>query len=163
MIVLNDIALDDFIIDSIRLLILISVFKDKKSFKLTDTKIKLFDYYLKFPATMLEEESVKISLRKNFDEYYAFFHWKPDIVRYRKTINYLLAKDLIIKEAKENDNCYIVTDKGIELINSMHAKYKNDLSELSLYIEKNISKMSDTKIEEEILRRTNLLKRVLEE
>jgi hypothetical protein len=163
LIVLNDIALDDFIIDSIRLLILISVFKDKKSFKLTDTKIKLFDYYLKFPATMLEEESVKISLRKNFDEYYAFFHWKPDIVRYRKTINYLLAKDLIIKEAKENDNCYIVTDKGIELINSMHAKYKNDLSELSLYIEKNISKMSDTKIEEEILRRTNLLKRVLEE
>jgi len=162
--IFGNVNFDQFIIDSIRILILVSAFGNKKnsSLKLTENKIKLYDYYLKFPATMLDNETVKAKLRNNFDEYYSFFHWKPDIIRYRKVIFYLVAKDLIRRETCENDISYSITDKGTEIINSMQSKYKNDLCELSLFIKKDISKMSDKKIEEEILNRTNILKRVLE-
>lgn len=160
--VLNEVSLDDFVIDSIRVLILILAFKDKKNYKLTDNKIKLYDYYLKFPVTMLGDEELKANVRQNFDEYYAFFHWKPDLIRYRKTIDFLLAKDLITIEIKEDDRCYIVTSKGVELLNTMKSKYKNNLVEFSLFVQKKISKMSDKKIEEDILKRTNLLRRVME-
>ena len=160
--VINEISLDDFVIDSIRILILILAFEDKKNFKLTDNKIKLYDYYLKFPVTMLGDEELKAKLRQNFDEYYAFFHWKPDLIRYRKTIDFLLAKDLISIEIKEEDRCYLVTPKGVELITVMKSKYKNNLVEFSMFVQKKISKMSDKKIEEDILKKTNLLERVME-
>lgn len=160
--VINNISLDDFVIDAIRVLILIAAFKDKEGFKLTDSKIKLYDYYLKFPVTMLGSEELKVNLRQNFDEYYAFFHWKPDLIRYRKTIDFLLAKDLISLHLEDNVKCYIVTSKGFELINAMKSTYKNNLVELSLVIMNKTSKMSDKKIEEDILKKTNLLKRVME-
>lgn len=162
--ILNVVDMDHFIIDSIRILILISAFENKKSksFKLTENKIKLYDYYLRFPSTMLEDKPAKVRFKNNFDEYYSFFHWKPDVIRYRKVINYLTAKDLIRLEFEKNGIFYLVTEKGTELINSMQSKYKNDLCEIALIIVKYISKISDKKLEEEILAKTNLLKRVLE-
>ncbi|KLU65772.1 hypothetical protein DEAC_c24020 [Desulfosporosinus acididurans] len=157
-----NVSLDTFIIDSIRILVLILAFEDKHGFKLTDNKIKLYDYYLKFPATMLSGEDLNSIVRQNFDEYYAFFHWKPDLIQYRKVINYLVSKDLIAVEIKDNDKCYAITSRGVELVSSLKSKYKNRLVKFATHVQKKISKISDKKIEEDILQKTNLLKRVLE-
>ena len=42
-------------------------------------------HFLKFPSTMLSD-NFQIAQRWDFDEYYAFFHWKPNLVRYRQII-----------------------------------------------------------------------------
>ena len=84
----------DYVNDAVRVLVLLNAVKDRKSIKATENKIKLFDYYLKFPCTMLSND-FQITQQWNFDEYYAFFHWKPNLVRYRQSLNYLRAKGLI--------------------------------------------------------------------
>lgn len=81
----------DYVNDAVRVLVLLNAVKDRKSIKATENKIKLFDYYLKFPCTMLSND-FQITQQWNFDEYYAFFHWKPNLVRYRQSLNYLRAK-----------------------------------------------------------------------
>lgn len=40
---------------------------------MTENKIKLYDYYLKFPCTMLSDDFQKLKEHWNFDEYDAFF------------------------------------------------------------------------------------------
>ena len=68
----------DFVTDCVRILVLLNSVTMRKSIKLTESKIKLYDFYFKFPNTMIEETELSRS-EKNFDEYYAFFHWKPAI------------------------------------------------------------------------------------
>lgn len=157
MIITNNVSFDDFINDVIRILILINSFEHKKSFKLTEQKIKLYDYYLKFPITMLNEVEMQ-KVNNNFDEYYAFFHWKPEVVRYRKTINCLMAKQLIVRELIDDNVIYRITEKGKEMLSLLDNKAK-DLINYSEYIVKNISKLSDFKVEEEIVKKTNILRR----
>lgn len=111
---------------------------------------------------MFEKEKIEQSFKKNFDEYYSFFHWKPDVIRYRKTLNYLIAKGLITKELNKNEVYYCSTEKGTELINSLSSSYKVQLCNLAVMIVKDISKLSDSKIEEEIRKKTNICNRVLE-
>lgn len=45
----------DYMNDTIRILLLLNNIKSKKSLKMSEYKIKLFDYYLKFPYTMMEK------------------------------------------------------------------------------------------------------------
>jgi len=76
----NSISFTDYINDSVRLLIILeTVGRLKPSIKVTENRIKLYDFYLKFPCTMFDESSVRNEAKANFDEYYAFFHWKPDV------------------------------------------------------------------------------------
>jgi len=44
-----DISFSSYINDAIRILILLDGLKDRKSIKITNNRIMLFDYYLKFP------------------------------------------------------------------------------------------------------------------
>lgn len=55
----------------------------------------------------------------NFDEYYAFFHWQPDLIRYRQSLNYLQAKGLIEKALEDNLIVYRITDLGIAALNDI--------------------------------------------
>ena len=41
----------DYINDAVRVLVLLNAVKDRKSIKVTEHKIKLYDYYLKFYST----------------------------------------------------------------------------------------------------------------
>jgi hypothetical protein len=66
---LNNVSFSDYINDCIRILLIINSFKEKKSFKLTDYKIKLYDYYLKFPKTMLKDIELLNELKNNLEEH----------------------------------------------------------------------------------------------
>lgn len=66
----------DYINDAVRILVLLYAVKDRKSIKITENKLKLYDYYLKFPSTMLSD-NFQIAQRWDFDEYYAFLFKQP--------------------------------------------------------------------------------------
>lgn len=160
---LNNVSFSDYINDSIRILLIVNAFNDKKSFKLTDNKIKLYDYYLKFPKTMFKDIDIENKFKNNLDEYYAFFHWQPDVIRYRRNINFLIAKNLINKDIVDGNVIHTVTEKGFQLITSLKSPYKKQLEELMKLIVKNVSKLSDSKIEEEIRRKSNVYARMTQE
>jgi DNA-binding PadR family transcriptional regulator len=153
---MNNISFTDYINDSIRILIIAYTVKDKKSLKLTENKIKLFDYYIKFPKTMFERSEMDRDMKDNFDEYYAFFHWQPDLIRYRRNINYLIAKGLIEKRFKNDDLYYAITDRGLDVLNALNSRYKERMVKLASMLIKDVVKLSDSKIEEEIKRKSNI-------
>lgn len=148
----------DYITDCVRVLVLIDAVEKYKTIKLTDSKIKLYDYYYKFPYTMLGDQVKEYGVELNVDEYYSFFHWQPDIIKYRQTINYLMAKGFI-KSTDNGDKVYSITDIGKEALNKIENPYKDRLISLSDLIMKTVKQLSDTKINEEIRHKTNIMSR----
>lgn len=148
----------DYINDSVRLLIILETANRlKPTHKITESRIKLYDYYLKFPHTMFDDDLIRDETKANFDEYYAFFHWKPDIVRYRSNLNYLIARGLIEKKLDGSDLFYVICPQGAEALSKMKSGYKQRLTALAVKSFPIISKLSDKKIEEDIAKKTNML------
>jgi hypothetical protein len=141
----------DLILNSTRILMILSKFETKKTFKMNINKIMLFDYYMKFPKTMIPNQ-VKDMKEYDFNEYYSFYHWQPDREQYHLFLRYLLSKKLIDKKILNNDFCYQINDRGIEAINRMESTYSQQLETIAEYIKKEVSKLSDLKIEENILK-----------
>lgn len=155
-----NISFTDYINDSVRLLIILeTVSKLKPNHRITENRIKLYDYYLKFPHTMIDKASTHEYTRANFDEYYAFFHWKPDIVRYRSNLNYLIAKGLIEKRLEGSDLFFNICPQGVEALKKMKSGYKLHLTNLAKDVFPVIIKLSDKKVEEDIALRTNIFLR----
>ena len=140
----------DYLNDIIRVLIILYVSKDYKSIRLTERKIELYDFFLRFPKTMTLSEDHSQEEDVSFEEYYSFFHWQPDIIRYRQATNYLIAKGFVEKEIDDGVVVYIITDLGKTVIEDLNNPYKNQLSELMTNNVKQLSKLSDKKIEEMI-------------
>ena len=150
----------DYINDSVRLLIVLETAnRSKPTHRITESRIKLYDYYLKFPHTMFDDDLVRDETKENFDEYYAFFHWKPDVVRYRSNLNYLIARGLIEKKMEGTDLFYAICPMGVESLSRMKSGYKQRLVVLAEKFFPAVSKLSDKKIEEDIAKKTNILLR----
>ncbi len=148
----------DYMTDCVRILILIDAVKKYKSIKLTENKIKLYDYYFKFPYTMLGEQVKDLGIDMNIDEYYSFFHWQPDIIKYRQITNYLIAKGFVTV-IDEKDKIFSITKIGEEVLNKIENPYKERLIALSDIIMPKVYKLSDTKINEEICHKNNIISR----
>lgn len=153
-----NIDFSDYITDCVRVLVLIDAVEKYKAIKLTDNKIKLYDYYYKFPYTMLGDQVKEYGVELNVDEYYSFFHWQPDIIKYRQIINYLMAKGFV-KSTDNGDKVYSITDTGKEALNKIENPYKARLLSLSDLIMKTVKQLSDTKINEEIRHKNNIMSR----
>lgn len=157
---LKNISFADYITDSLRLLFLIDAFKEKPAFELTDNRIKLYDYYLKFPKTMLSGKELDIQIADSLDEYYSFFHWQPDIIRYRKNLNFLYSKGFIEKVEIKNKPVYIVTPLGEQLVQRINNDYVQNWIIITQYIVRNISKIADSNIEREIKETSSIANRI---
>lgn len=149
----------DFVNDSVRILIILDATKVQSSLSMTDRKIMLFDYYLKFPNTMLSDANQSLYDLQTLDEYYAFFHWQPDIIRYRQSLNYLMAKGLIEKSLENKHPIYEITKSGEEAVEKIKSPYKTRLEGIISDFLPLISKLSDTRIEEQIRTKSNILLR----
>lgn len=154
-----EINFTEYINDSVRILILLNAAKSRKSLSMTGRKIMLLDYFLKFPNTMLGDYYNIPNEMKTLDEYYAFFHWQPDVVRYRKSLNFLMAKEFIERQLERNQTIYSITDRGVEAIDNIKTTYKTHLEELTSAILPVMSKLSDSKIEEQIRSKSNIFLR----
>lgn len=147
----------DQINDLIRILILLQVTKNRKSLKMTEVKIALYDYYLKFPCTMLGD--ITDAEQWNWDEYYAFFNWQPDFIRYRQSLNHLMAKGFAERELDGNV-VYRITELGETALATIENSYKQKLTGYAETVIPKVIRLSDSKIEEEIRRKSNLLLRM---
>ena len=75
-------------------------------------------------------------------------------MRYRQSLNYLQAKELIEKVSEDALTIYRITDLGVEALTSINSPYKNRLIELANYFIPQIYRLSDKKIEEIILEKS---------
>lgn len=154
-----EINFTDYINDAVRILILLNAAKNRKSLVMTERKIMLFDYYLKFPHTMLSDLTDMSCDLQTLDEYYAFFHWQPDIIRYRRSINYLIAKGFVEKKLDKNQTVLSITCLGEKVVGQINTTYKNRIEKLTLTFLPMVAKLSDSKIEEQIRNKSNILLR----
>ncbi|MEK4275212.1 ABC-three component system middle component 2 [Paenibacillus sp. FSL R7-0026] len=136
----------DLILNSIRILTLISEFESKKSFCMSLNRIMLYDFFMKFPRTMIPAKE-KNEEKKDFNEFYSYFHWQPDREEYNLYLSYLISKDLIERKIIKNDFCFHINEKGKEVLGKFKSSYSNELTILAKYIKHNISKLSDSKVE----------------
>ena len=149
----------DFLNDAIRILIIASTLKNSNAIKLTEQKVKLCDYYLKFPVTMFGNDIQEDAFKANFDEFYAFFHWQPEAAQYRRVLNYLIAKGFLEKKL-DLQVVYQITDKGQEALSGIENPYKESLVRISTIMAQEIHRLSsDLGIEKEILRKSDILSR----
>lgn len=144
----------DILFNSIRILVLISKFESRKSFELNLEKIMYFDFYLRFPNTMVRDKKIKELTKYNFDEHYSHYHWKPNRDKYHVFIRYLLSKSLINKVILNNKFCYRISSKGKEFINNLKSDYYNKIDVIANYIKSDISRLSNKKIEQEIINKS---------
>ncbi len=154
-----EINFTDYINDAVRILILLNAAKNRKSLVMTERKIMLFDYYLKFPHTMLSDLADMPCDLQTLDEYYAFFHWQPDIIRYRRSINYLIAKGFAEKGFDKNQTVLRITCLGEEVVGQINTTYKSRMEKLTLTFLPIVAKLSDSRIEEQIRNKSNILLR----
>lgn len=154
-----EINFTDYINDSVRILILLNAAKGRKSLAMTERKLMLFDYYLKFPQTMLGDLTDTPSDLQTLDEYYAFFHWQPDVIRYRRSINYLIAKGFAEKSFDKNQTILSITGRGEEAVGQIDTAYKIRMGKLTSSFLPVVAKLSDSKIEEQIRNKSNVLMR----
>jgi len=150
-----EVNFSDYIIDAVRVLVLLNAVRERKSIRVTEHKIKLYDYFLKFPCTMLGD-NLQTPQQWNFDEYYAFFHWQPDLIRYRQSLNYLQAKGLIEKSLEDNIIVYKITDLGIAALANINNPYKERLIEVADSFIPKVIKLSDIKIEQIIQEKSKI-------
>lgn len=156
---MNRLDFSNFLNDAVRILIIASALKDSKTIKLTEQKVKLCDYYLKFPYTMFGNDIREDAFKANFDEFYAFFHWQPEAAQYRRVLNYLIAKGLLEKKI-DIQVVYKVTDKGQEALSGIENPFKESLIRISTMMVKEIQQLSsDLGIEKEIQRKSDILSR----
>lgn len=150
--IIKNVFFDEFYLTMVRVLQLTELFKEKKDYKLSIKKMVLFDFYLRFPSTVLEDV-----VFENFDEKYSFYHWKPNYALYDAVVSILIGKDLIMRLEVGNDKYYKITDKGLEAIIYMYCAYIHQLKETGTYIVNMLSKLSDSKIDEDIIRKSSYI------
>lgn len=108
---------------------------------------------------MLGNDLNDLGIKWNFDEYYAFFHWQPDLIRYRQSLNYLIAKGFIEKDLEHDSIVYNLSDLGIEALSHIDNPYKDNLIKLTEFFIPTVVKLSDTKIDILIRERSNIFLR----
>ena len=149
----------DYINDSVRILIILGAVKDKKASDMTEQRIMLYDYYLKFPHTMMDSFDGSLIELQTLDEYYSFFHWQPDIIRYRQSINYLISKGFIEKKAGNKHPFFLITERGSEALSRVNSQYKSRMEKQMHDLVPSITKLSNTKIDTIIRQKSNILLR----
>lgn len=137
---------ENYILNSIRILILINEFKNKKSVLLDIDKIMLFDYYMKFPKSF-ETEITK----QDFNDEYSYFHWQPNRDEYFKYINYLYSKGLIDKTLINNKYIYSINSLSEEILNSFNTNYYFKLKSVALEIKRKSSSITYKKLDQKIV------------
>ena len=153
------ISLDEYINDSFRILLLIGKTSERKSNVMDLARIIVLDYYLKFPNSMISDSIDNMAFEANFDEFYSFFHWKPDWDKYTKCISFLVSKGLLTSELSDNTRIFIVTEIGKSIISEVSNNYTKRIGIIIAYLNKNIVSLSNKLIEEDIALKSNLLKK----
>lgn len=140
------------ILSSMRVLTLLFGFKNKSSFNMSFDKIILFDFYMKYPVTMFGN-SMRYE-NYDFEELYSYYHAQPDRDSYYQILTYLRSKELVHREIKKGAYVYLISGKGIEVIKNFENEYAIELIRLSNKVAKNVSKLGEFDLRNQILEKT---------
>lgn len=146
--IINGVFFDEFYLTVVRVLKLISIFKEQDYFQLTEKKIIMYDFYMRFPFMTAEEKS-----KSNFDEEYAFYYWKPNYSLYDAVLAILVSKKMI-SVINEKENLYSIEENGEYALLDTNCDYMNVLSETGKYILSTVCKLSDKKINDDIIQKS---------
>lgn len=144
--IIKNVEFSDFYLTLIRVLKIIEMFKNKSKYLLTKKRIVMFDYYMRFPF-MTDAERDK----QNFDEKYAFYFWKPNYALYDAVLSVLISKEFVSCE----DGNYYIKENGETVLAHLNCDYMAALENASEYILNTVIKMSEKRIEEDIIEKSN--------
>ncbi len=142
----------ELIASSMRLLTLLFGFKDKTSFQMTFDKLILYDFYLRFPKTMIGETANVEEY--DFEELFSFYHSEPDRENYHRLIKFLRSKGLISKVIKDGSFIYQITELGKTTVLKIDSPLSIQLIKNANVIAKKYSKIADSVLKDEIHQRT---------
>nr|WP_143757669.1 ABC-three component system middle component 2 [Paenibacillus sp. FSL H7-0326] len=114
-------------------------------------RVMLYDFFMKFPRTMIPSNEITEGEIKDFSERYSYFHWQPDREEYNLYLRYLLSKDLVQKRIISNEYSFYINQNGKDVLGQMQSSYYKELAKLSKYIKQSLSNLSDTKVESMII------------
>lgn len=140
----------DLLFNSMRILILLFELNKKKSVKLTFEKIITYDFYLKFPKTMLSDYLSEMQLTNNFTEYYSYYHWTANRDRYHNFLGCLIGKNLVNRKLDGTAFLYEITDSGKELVDGLNSDYAKELLKIAEVIRTKNAELSEQKIQDRI-------------
>ena len=106
-------------------------------------RLVLYDFYLKYPELFIESND-----RLDFDTKYSYFHWKPNYRLYTAVLADLRARGLVIYSEYSKD--YFISERGSKYASEVINSYTRAILDSSIYIEKNICKLSLKQISENI-------------
>lgn len=132
----------EYILTLIRIITFLNSLGKNHKKNTSQERIVLYDFFLKYP------ELLDIKEVKDFDTKYSYFHWKPNYRLYAAILADAQARYLI--EYNSESHRYSTTTIGSEFINGMSNIYISNLVETSKYIEKNICRLSNKAINEQI-------------
>lgn len=144
--IIKNVEFSDFYLTLIRVLKIVDVFKNKSKYLLTKKRIVMFDYYMRFPF-MTDAERDK----QNFDEKYAFYFWKPNYALYDAVLSILISKEFISCE----EGNYYIKEKGETVLEQIECEYMTALENAGEYLLNTVIKMSEKRIEEDIIEKSN--------
>lgn len=138
----------ELVLSSMRILSLLESFKKNRTYLMTFDRIILFDFYMRFPQTMIRQGNDVSNF--DFEELYSFFHAHPNREDYQKSISFLISKNLISKDIIGSSFIYRITDIGINVVSDIVNPFADRMKQNAMMIKRDISKMSESKIKEEI-------------
>ena len=147
--IIKGVFFDEFYLTVIRVLKLVSIFKEKDKFQLTEKKIVMYDFYMRFPF-MTDDERKK----SNFDEEYAFYFWKPNYALYDAVLAILISKKMV-NASGDKDRVYSIDENGEKALLDMQCDYMDVLSKTGYYVLNIVCKLSDKKINDDIMQKSS--------
>ena len=105
-------------------------------------RIVLYDFFLKYPEFLNNKE------KADFDTKYSYFHWKPNYRVYSAILADAQARGLANYDTEVHR--YMPTELSSEFVGGMSNSYVANLIDTSMYIKKNICKLTNKSINEKI-------------
>lgn len=140
--IIDGVSYKEYLLTLIRITVFLDCLGENHKKKTSEDRIVLYDFFLKYP------ELLEITNLKDFDTKFSYFHWKPNYRLYTAILVDAQARALLEYDAENNR--YVSTKLGSDFINGMSNNYVTNLVKTSKYIEKNICKLSNKKINEKI-------------
>ncbi|EAF5050903.1 hypothetical protein C2W34_03050 [Listeria monocytogenes] len=141
--IIKGISFQEYNLTIVRLVTFLSIMSEHHKKSITKDKLILFDFYLKYPELTNDFEK-----KMDFDTKYSYFHWKPNYRLYSTILADLKSRKLV--SCSSENGGYYITERGNEFVLDMKNTYVDKTKVVSEYINKNIYKLTNKAITEDI-------------
>lgn len=142
-VIIENVSFKEYYLTMIRMITFLNYLGEEHKKSTTEDRLVLYDFYLKYPELINNQNKVT-----DFDTKYSYFHWRPNYKLYSAVLADLTSRDLIKKNVESGR--YYINENGKILSTKMINTYIETLNSTSEYLQKNICKLSNKGIYEDI-------------